>query len=118
MKEFMYIFRNTKDAEIAYAKLSPAELQADTKKWHGWMGNLAQQGKLIGGQPLFPTGKVVKPGKKITDGPFIEGKDIVGGYLIIKAKDLDEAVKLSEGCPMYDSPTGSVEVREIMPLPE
>jgi hypothetical protein len=114
MKEFMYIFRNTREAEEIWAKMSPEELQADMKNWNEWMAKLAQKDKLTGGQPLFPHGKVVRPGKKITDGPFIEGKDVVGGYLLIKANDEDEAVALSEGCPMFNSPGGSVEVREIM----
>jgi hypothetical protein len=118
MKEFMYIFRNTKEAEEAYASMSPQELENDMKYWNEWMGKLAQQGKLIGGQPLLPGGKVVRPGKKITDGPYIEAKDVVGGYLLIKAKDIDEAIVLSEGCPMYHSPTASVEVREVMPVPQ
>ena len=114
----MYIFRNTKESEEAYASMSPQELENDMKYWNEWMGKLAQQGKLIGGQPLFPGGKVVRPGKKITDGPYIEAKDVVGGYLVITAKDIDEAIVLSEGCPMYHSPTASVEVREIMPVPQ
>jgi hypothetical protein len=118
MKEFMYIFRNTLEAEKAFANLSPKEMEADMKNWNEWMGKLAQEGKLIGGQPLFPTGKVVRQGKKLTDGPFIEGKDLVGGYVIIKANDVDEAIKLSDGCPMFMTPTGSVEVREVMPIPQ
>lgn len=119
MKEFMYIFRNTQEAEELYAQLSPAELEADMKKWNNWMGALAEQDKLIGGQPLLPTGKVVRTSAlKVTDGPFIEGKDVVGGYLLIKAKDFAEAINLSKGCPMYDAPDASLEVREIMPIPQ
>ncbi len=117
MKEFMYIFRNTKEAEIAYVNMSPKEMEEDMKRWNEWMGKLAENGNLVGGQPLLPEGKVVRPGMKITDGPFIEAKDVVGGYLVVKAKDLNEAIKISDGCPMYFSPTASVEVREIMPVP-
>jgi hypothetical protein len=117
MKEFMYIFRNTNEAEEAYAKMSPKEMEADMKLWNEWMGKLAQSGKLVGGQPLLPHGKVVKAGKKITDGPYIEGKDVIGGYLIIKAASIEEAIDLSEGCPMYNSPAASVEVREVMAMP-
>lgn len=117
MKDFMYIFRNSVEAEQAYAKLSPEELQADMELWTAWMGDLAAKGKLIGGQPLFPEGKVLKAsGKKVTDGPFTEGKDIVGGYLIIKANDFADAVELSKGCPMFNSESGTVEVREVMPI--
>jgi len=118
MKEFMYIFRNTQKAEEMYSNMSPQEMEADMKNWNDWMGKLAQQEKLIGGQPLFAHGKVVRQGMKVIDGPFIEGKDMVGGYLVIRANDVNEAVKLSDGCPMYKTPTGSVEVREIMPIPQ
>jgi len=119
MKEFMYIFRNTQEAEEIYANLSPAEMEADMKKWNAWMGALAEGEKLIGGQPLLPGGKVLRTtGIKVTDGPFTEGKDIVGGYLLIKARDYAEAIELSKGCPMFDAPDASVEVREVMPIPQ
>lgn len=114
MKEFMYIFRDTKEVEETFANLSPQDMEQYMKQWNEWMARLAQQERLIGGQPLFPEGKVVRAGKKVTDGPFIEGKDLVGGYLLIKAKDFDEAIALSEGCPMYNSPTGTVEIRGVM----
>jgi hypothetical protein len=115
MKEFMYIFRGTLQNEEAFAKSTSGQMDAEMQKWNTWMGDLAQKGKLIGGQPLFPHGKVIKGGtSKLTDGPFTEGKDIVGGYVLIKADDLDEAVKLSKGCPTLDDREGTVEVREIM----
>jgi hypothetical protein len=53
---------------------------------------------------------------KILDGPFTEGKDIVGGYLLIKANDMDDALALSKGCPTLDGTDGTVEIREIMPI--
>jgi hypothetical protein len=117
MKDFMFIFRDTVQNTEAYARMSPADMQADMEKWGVWMNDLAQQGKLIGGQPLFPAGKVVKGTvKKITDGPYIEGKDIVGGYLLIKAADFKDAVEISKGCPALNGPDSTVEVREIMPV--
>jgi hypothetical protein len=117
MKDFMLIFRDTLSNTEAYVKMSPADMQADMERWNTWMNTLAEQGKMIGGQPLFATGKVVRgTAKKITDGPYIEGKDVVGGYLVIKAADLKEAVELSKGCPALSSPEGTVEVREIMPV--
>ena len=92
-------------------------MQAEMELWRGWMGKLAEQGKLIDGQPLFPEGKVLTgTRKKLTDGPFVEGKDIVGGYLLIKAKDYNEAVELSKDCPQLNSDDGTVEIREIMKM--
>ena len=117
MKEFMYIFRGTRQNEEAFANLSPEQMDDEMQKWNSWMGILAQKGKLVGGQPLFPAGKVLTGvSKKIIDGPFTEGKDIVGGYLLVKADDIHEASELSKGCPTLDDPDGTVEVREIMPL--
>lgn len=117
MKDFLLIFRDTLQNTEAYAKLSPAALEADMQKWTAWMGGLAQAGKLVGGQPLLPEGSVIKgPSKKTTDGPFIEGKDVVGGYLLIKATDLKDATELSKGCPALETPEGTVEIREIIPM--
>jgi hypothetical protein len=117
MKEFMLVFRGSKESEEAFALKTPEEMNAEMTKWQSWMGNIAQQGKLVGGQPLYPQGKVLKgTAQKLTDGPFIEGKDIVGGYLIIKANDINDAVSISRGCPSLSVDSGSVEVREIMPV--
>jgi len=51
--------------------------------------------------------------KAITDGPFGETKDLVGGYLLVTAANLDAATELARGCPIFESETGSVEVREV-----
>ena len=115
MKEFMYIFRRDLVNEQAFDRLSPEQMQEELKVWNVWMNNLAEKGKLVGGQPLFAHGKVVNGKSKIIDGPYIEGKDIVGGYLLVKANDINEALDLSKGCPLLSTEDGSVEVREIMP---
>lgn len=117
MKDFLLIFRDTLENTKAWENSSPAEMQASMERWTSWMNTLAQQGKLVGGQPLQTAGKVIKgPAKKTTDGPFIEGKDLVGGYLLIKAADLSEATALSKGCPALEKEEGTVEVREIIAM--
>lgn len=81
------------------------------------MGGLAAQGILNGGEPLHNEGKQISAGGSvITDGPFTEGKEIVGGYLSINAEDMDAAIEISKGCPHLDFPEGNVEVREIMKM--
>ena len=113
MKEFMYLFRG---GDAVRAQQSPEAMQEHMQKWGAWMEGLAKAGQLVAGLPLNKEGKVVaKAGKVITDGPFTEGKEVVGGYLIVKAKDLDDATELSKGCPIYEH-NGSTEVREIMPM--
>ena len=87
------------------------------QKWMQWMGDLTQQGKFIGAQPLDQTGKQVTGNKRVvTDGPFMEGKEMVGGYLMCKAGTYDEAVEIAKGCPILEFDDGIVEVREIQEL--
>jgi hypothetical protein len=68
------------------------------------------------GQPLERRGKLVSGRKKtVTDGPFAEVKDVVGGYTVIEARDLEQAVELSKGCPILEL-DGAVEVRPVQVL--
>jgi hypothetical protein len=111
MKDFLFLFRmNGAPAG------SPDEMQAMTKRWMDWIGGIAAQNKLTDrGNRLFPSGKVVKPGNVITDGPYTEIKESIGGYSIVKANSLEEATELAKGCPGL-SVGGSVEVREIQQM--
>ncbi|WP_103864344.1 YciI family protein [Aquimarina sp. I32.4] len=110
MKEFMFIIRG---GEGKYNQASPEELQEHMQDWQKWMGNLAKSEQLIGGQPLMDEGKTLSnKGKKVTDRPFAEGKELVGGYLIIKADSLDHATLIAKDCPSFVYGC-TVEVREI-----
>ena len=78
------------------------------------MGALHEQGRFGGAQPLKPQGKTIKGiNKTVTDGPFIEGKEMVGCYLICKGVNYEEAVEISKGCPILAFDNGIVEIREI-----
>lgn len=111
MTKYMYLFRGGDAARI---ESSPEEMQAHMEKWKAWMGNLASEQKLVDGLPLSKEGKTLSGADKVIhDGPFAEGKEIVGGYLIVNAENLDEAVEISKGCPIFEH-EGTVEVREIM----
>jgi len=113
MAEYLLLFRGG-DAQTA--QQSPEKWQAHMQKWMEWMGKLKEQGKLIGAQPLTTAGKVVRGTKKVvSDGPFMEGKEIVGGYLACHANSYDEAVEIANGCPILEH-DGIVEVREIKEL--
>ena len=111
MSEFLYLFRGG-DARDASA--SPERMQEHMGKWMKWMEDLGKKGKFSGGLPLKPEGKTVKSNNAVTDG-HSEGKEIVGGYLIVKAKDLIEATEISKGCPIFEF-DGTVEVREIQSM--
>ncbi len=111
MSEFVYLYRGGQRPE------SPAEGEKQMQKWVAWMQELAQSGHLKDrGQPLERSGKVVRgKARVITDGPYPESKDLVGGYTLIEANDLTEATELSKGCPIFES-DGLVEVRPVMQM--
>jgi hypothetical protein len=110
MKEFMFIFRQP---DLDTRSISPDEFQKLAQKWQKWKKNIEQQGKLgSNGNRLSSEGKVLKPGGIITDGPFVEIREILGGFMMVKAEDLDEAATLAHGCPFLDI-NGSVEIRPL-----
>lgn len=114
MEKFMFLFRggenhahNAQDSKVAADNM---------QAWMEWMGGLASKGILVGGEPLKPTGKQVTGTKKVvSDGPFVEAKESVGGYLIVNAKDIDEAVEISKGCPIFEE-NGRLEVRPLQTM--
>lgn len=115
MKEFLLVFRRG-GAEGEPQHLSPEQLQAMMKPWQDWMGSLAAQNKLVNaGNRLEHDGNVVKPNAIVTNGPYVEIKESIGGYTIIRADSLDEATELSKSCPIL-AVGGSVEVRAIIPM--
>ncbi len=111
MSEFLYLYRGGE------AGRSPERVQQMMQKWMTWLKELGQQGHIKDqGQPLEHTGKLVKGKQKtVTDGPFAEAKDVVGGYTLVEARDLAQAVELSKGCPIFEN-DGAVEVRPVMKM--
>ncbi len=112
MKDFLLLFRQP---SYDYSNTSPKELEALTRKWQDWVGGIAAQGKLasLPGARLATEGKVLKAGGVVTDGPFVEIRERLGSFIVVKADNLDEATTLAHGCPALDA-NGSVEIRAIM----
>lgn len=105
----MLLFRGGLD----FAKASQDELQQAMQKWKVWTEELAQKGKYSGGHRLTRGGAVISGKKKLLiDGPYTEGKEIVGGFITIKALDLADAIETAKGCPIFDY-GGLTEVREV-----
>lgn len=95
---------------------TPEQIQAMTTRWMDWIKGIASQNKLTDrGNRLTTTGKVVKENNVVTNGPFIEIKEFIGGYSLVKSESYDDAVELAKGCPVF-SVGGNVEVREINPI--
>jgi hypothetical protein len=111
MTEFVFLYRGGE------RPTSPEQGQQIMQKWMAWMKELGSTGHLKdAGQPLERTGKVVQGKQKlVTDGPYAEAKDLIGGYTLIQANDLAQAAELSKGCPIFEI-GGLVEIRPVMKL--
>lgn len=116
MSEFVLLYRSTQEAHRE-AMGSPEKAQQSMTKWRAWFKEITDKGQLKNiGQPLERVGKVVGGKKRtVTDGPYAEAKDVIGGYSIIDARDLEQAAQIAAGCPVLDL-GGSVEVRPVMQM--
>jgi hypothetical protein len=113
MEKFVYLFKGGMDNSQT---ASPEVMQAHMQKWGEWMQKLTKDGNILGGDPLHPNGKTISGTKKVvTDGPFAESKEVVGGYLLVNASDLNQATEIAKGCPILEV-DGSVEVRQVRPM--
>jgi hypothetical protein len=111
MEKFMLIFQGGMDPSA-----SPELMQKQMGKWMAWINKLNAAGKYVAGEPLTPGGKLITgKNKTVTDGPYTEGKEVVGGFFVIKAENFDEAVKISDDYPGFDN-GGSVQVRQVMKM--
>ena len=111
MAQYLLLLR---DDGAAWAKFGPEEMQKTMEKYMEWRNRPF----VVGGERLDLTGRVMvkKDGKiSVTDGPFSESREVLGGYYAIEAKDFDEAVALSMDHPHADF--GTIEIREVMAMP-
>ena len=114
MKDFLFVFR--RDFIDSQVQPSPQQLQDMMKNWQDWMGAIAAQNKLVSaGSRLGSEGKVVKSKTMVTDGPYIEIKEAIGGYIIVRTETIEEAAELAKGCPIL-SIGGNVEVRQVIAM--
>lgn len=111
MKEFALIFR-LKD--ISDFKPSPEQMQERMN----WLGGIAAQNKIADkGNTLLPSpesAKTIQPNNVVTDGPYTEIKEFISGYVVVKAENIDEAVEMAKGNPIFEQVGGSIEVREVL----
>jgi len=111
--KFLFVYRNSSES---YATLSPEEMQQMLQKWQTWIADGLQKGWMLDpGDALKQEGRVVNARKVVSDGPFIEVKEIVGGFSIVQTDTLDAAAEIAKGCPIFLR-GGSVEVRPLQGL--
>ncbi len=111
MNTYLLLLRN-EDAD--FSNWGPADFQAMMAKFFAWSDKLKEQGRLESGERLRPAGQTlrIRGGRHVRDGPYSEGKEVIGGYYIIKADDQAQAASLCEGCPILEV-GGSIELREV-----
>ena len=110
MDEFVLIMRHEDGQKIA----SPEQMQEWMKQTMDWIGGIAAQNKYNGGTGLpFADAKVVWHNNVVTNGPFGEIKETIGGFITVKADSMEEAVEFAKGCPVLQGEGNSVEVRKI-----
>jgi hypothetical protein len=110
MDEFMLIFRHEDGSKIA----SPEQIQIWMKQTMDWIGSIAAQNKFSGGNGLpMDDSRIVHHKGLVTNGPFGDIKETIGGYIVVKADSIDEAVEFAKGCPVLQGDGNTVEVRKI-----
>jgi hypothetical protein len=112
MAKFLFVYRGNPEAS---RQMTPEQMQQTMQKWGAWIGEAMQKGWMLDpGDALLDEGRVVRS-KVVSDGPFVEAKEIVGGYSVVEAASIDAASELAKGCPavFYG---GSVEVRSLAGL--
>jgi len=111
MKPFILLFRH----ENPTGQVSPEQMQQWMKQQMEWVNGIIAEGKFVSGTGLlFDDARVVDHQKLVSNGPFGEIKETLGGFVIVKAEDADEAAEFAKGTPILQGPGNTVEVREIL----
>ena len=110
MDEFILIFRHEDGTKVA----SPEQIQVWMKQTMDWIGGITAKNKFVSGTGIpFTDARVVRHNKMVTNGPFGEIKETIGGFIIVKADSVEEAVEFAKGCPVLQGEGNTVEVRKI-----
>lgn len=100
--------------EDGYKVASPEQIQIWMKQTMDWIGGIAAQNKFKSGTGLpFADARVVRPHNVVTNGPFGDIKETIGGFIVVQAESVDEAVEFAKGCPVLQGEGNSVEVRKV-----
>lgn len=115
MSEFVFLYRSTPEDQRE-AMGTPERAQRSLELYLAWIRTLQESGHLKErGKPLDAAGRVVRGERVVTDGPYVEAKDMVLGFIIVEARDLEQATELAHGCPIVQG-GGSIEIRPVVHL--
>lgn len=109
MEKFLFIIRE--DLKVREEMMREG-LQVMTK----WVESLAQAGNYVDSEPLVSTGRQVTRNYVLSDGPFVEAKEGISGYFLIKAENIEQAASIAQTCPLVLRDLAQIEVRQIMKI--
>jgi len=110
MNEYALIMRHEDGGKVA----SPEQMQVWMKQTMDWIGSIAAQNKFVSGTGLpFDEAKVVNHNRVVTNGPFGDIKETIGGFIVVRAESAEEAAEFAKGCPVLQGEGNTVEVRRI-----
>ena len=112
--DYLFLFKGGLPSDSG---LSPEEMQQHIQKWFSWIAALRDKGIYKGGEPLEKGGLIVTSDQTITDGPFAESKELIGGYVMVDVDTLEEAAEIAKECPVLEL-DGRVEVRPVALIEE
>ena len=107
MAKFLFIYR---ESTVSRAQPSPEEMQALAGQWYAWMQKFSAS-ILPGGDGLKHSGRLLKSGL-VTDGPYVEAKEVIDSFSIIQADNFDAAVAIARECPVCPG-SPAIEIREL-----
>lgn len=114
-KKFLFVYRDTRGT-AACEPPSPEQMQDILARWGAWIEKFMKTGQMVDpGDALHPTGKVLQSTGVVTDGPFVEAKELLGGYSVIKVDTYEQAVAIAKECPAHQDGS-SIEIREMAGL--
>ncbi len=114
MKDFLLILRTEGSV---WSDLSPEQLQHHIKNGGAYIGKLMQESKLKSANPVDKGSRIVTAANGVLkDGPFNESKEVIAGYFLIEAKDMDEAVEIAKANPIFNDIPTKIEVHPMMPV--
>ncbi len=114
MPKFMLVYRSK---PYTAAEIAPEAMQQVMQAWNAWIGEGFANGWMVDpGDALLPGGKIINEKKKVSDGPFAEAKEIVGGYSVVLADTYDGALERAKSCPHLMDESATIEVRQLAEL--
>jgi hypothetical protein len=114
MEKFMFIVREDLKRMQGF---TDKDRQVGMTTMMKWVESLAEGGNYLEGEPLVPAGRYVRKDEILSDGPFIESKEGVSGYLVVKADSLEQAASIAQTCPLVMQGIAAIEVRPYLTIP-